>query len=337
MRNCIRILWTASALSLLMFSMASAQQSTLQFNAKESDGFSVESKALYPEGLEYDAKSERFLLGSIRRGEAIALNKDETTTRLVDDERLRSVVGIRVDAERGRLLVNSSDYGVAKRSAPSDKFASVTLGIYDLATGAHLKFIDLSDLQPAEKKFANDLTVDADGNAYITDSLAASIYKVTPSGKASVFLSHERFRGDGFNLNGIQYHKNGYLLVAMKSDGSLFKVPLNDPSAFTEVAMPQPLVGTDGLVLAGPDELIAITNRAFGVVSNTVFLLFSDDDWNSASIGQTFKTGDVYPTTGVVAKGQLYVNYGHLHTLSSALKEGDKLRDTFHIQHVGSQ
>ncbi|WP_208982281.1 hypothetical protein [Pseudovibrio sp. JE062] len=337
MRNSVRTLWRASALSFLMFSAASAQQTTLEFNAKESDGFSVESKALYPEGLEYDAKRERFLLGSIRKGEVIALNKDGTATRLVDDERLRSVVGIRVDAERGRLLVNSSDYGVATRSAPSDKFASVSLGIYDLATGAPLKFIDLSDLKPAEKKFANDLTVDADGNAYITDSLAASIYKVTPSGKASVFLSHERFRGDGFNLNGIQYHKNGYLLVAKKSDGSLFKVPLNDPSAFTEVAMPQPLVGTDGLVLAGPDELIAITNRASGVVSNTVFQLLSDDDWSSATIGQTFKTGDVYPTTGVVAKGKLYVNYGHLHTLSSALTEGDELKDTFHIQQVGSE
>ncbi|KZK76872.1 SMP-30/Gluconolaconase/LRE-like region [Pseudovibrio sp. W64] len=205
MRNCIRTLWRASALSLLMFSAASAQQSTLEFNAKESDGFSLESKALYPEGLEYDAKSERFLLGSIRRGEVIALNKDGTTTRLVDDERLRSVVGIRVDAERGRLLVNSSDYGVATRSTPTEKFASVALGIYDLATGAPLKFVDLSDLRPTEKKFANDLTVDADGNAYITDSLAASIYKVTPSGKASVFLSHDRFRGEGFNLNGIQY------------------------------------------------------------------------------------------------------------------------------------
>ena len=225
---------------------ASAERDRITFWEDDSRRVTVASPALYPEGLEHNPKTGEFLLGSIRKGKVVAVAPDGAVRTLIEDERLRSVVGIRVDAARGRLLINNADYGVAERSEPSDKFSTAALGIYDLETGAPLQYVNLSGLRLGENRFVNDLTVDAEGNAYVTDSLAAAIYKVTPAGEASVFLTHERFRGDGFNLNGIQYHRDGYLLVAKKSDGSLFKVPLDNPATFSEVSLPQPLVGTDG-------------------------------------------------------------------------------------------
>ena len=153
---------------------------------------------------------------------------------------------------------------------------------------------------------------------------------------ASVFLAHERFRGKGFNLNGIQLHPDGYLLVAKKSDGSLFKVPLDNPAAFSEVKLPKPLIGTDGLLLARPNELVAVTNFASGVQSNTVFQLASDDDWSSARIDATFETGDVYPTTATIKEGRLYVSYGRLNTLGATLRNGGTLAERFRIQEVGT-
>ena len=326
----------AAVLSAATFSPALAGSGEICFWKDDSRFISVPSQALYPEGIERHPGTGEFLLGSIRKGKVVAVSADGEVRTLVEDDRLRSAVGIRVDAARGRLLVNNSDYGVAERSAPSDKFSTAGLGIYDLETGAPIRYVDLAGLRPGEKRFVNDLAIDADGNAYVTDSLAAAIYKVTPAGDASVFLADERFRGKGFNLNGIQFHEDGYLLVAKKSDGALFKVPLDNPAAFSEVGLPKPLVGMDGLLLTRPDELVAVTNRASGVTSNTVFRLTSDDGWSTARIDATFATGDVYPTTATIADRKLYVNYGRLNTLGAALKNGGALAGRFRIQEVGA-
>ncbi len=327
-----------SALTVyLMISSAVSGEKTVTLIDDNSRYIDVLAPALYPEGIETHPDTGEFLLGSIRQGKVVAVSPTGNIRTLVEDQRLRSVVGIRVDDKRRRLLVNNSDYGVAERSEPSDKFSTVALGIYDLESGAPIRYINLAYLRPGERRFANDLTVDENGNAYVTDSLAAAIYKVTPAGSASVFLTHKRFRGEGFNLNGIQTHQDGFLLVAKKSDGSLFKVPLDNPAAFTEVQLPKRLVGVDGLLLASSTELIAITNRASGVQSNTIVKLVSDDGWVSTRIDAEFKTGDVYPTTGTIRDGKIFVNYGRLNKLGASLKNPTTtpLIETFRIQEVG--
>ncbi|NKB16158.1 MAG: hypothetical protein HC774_03535 [Sphingomonadales bacterium] len=295
----------------------------------------VEAPALYPEGIEHNPATGGFLLGSIRKGKVLAVSPDGKVRTLVEDERLRSVVGIRVDAVRGRLIVTNSDYGVAERSIEADKFAIAAVGIYDLASGKPVHYVDLSGLRPGERRFVNDVAVDEDGNTYVTDSLPAAIYKVTPEGQASVFVAHERFRGQGFNLNGIQVHPDGFLLVAKKSDGALFKIPLAQPDGFSEVRLPEPLVGTDGLVLASAGELVAIANVAGNAAPNTIYRLASDDGWASARIDGEVATGDVYATTGIIKAGKLYVSNGWLHTLPATLKDRTQPRGTFRIVEVG--
>ncbi|MGF1477598.1 MAG: hypothetical protein ACFB6S_18800 [Geminicoccaceae bacterium] len=325
-------------LAAALASTPASADSGLSFHTDENLGVDVKVPALYPEGIEHDPTTGAFLLGSIRKGQVVRVHDDGRAEVLVEDERLRSVVGIRVDPERGRLLVNNADYGASERSTPADRFATAALAIYDLETGAPLQYVDLSALRADEQRFVNDLTIDKDGNAFVTDSLAAAIYRVTPEGEASVFLTDERFRGEGFNLNGIQAHENGYLLVAKKSDGSLFRVPLDAPETFTEVTLPQPLVGTDGLVLTAADELIAITNRAAGQAPNTVHRLVSQDGWSSAEIVESVATGDVYTTTGTLRDGRLFVSQGHLHTLDDALKDPNQpLRESFRIREIGAK
>lgn len=84
-------------------------------------------------------------------------------------------------------------------------------------------------------------------------------------------------------------------------------------------------------------ELVAITNVASGVNSNTAFGLVSNDNWKSATISGQFETGDVYATTGTVKNGKLYVNYGGLNKLGSTLKSGKPLRDSFKIVEIAAQ
>lgn len=319
----------------LVLTLPAAADTGLKLDPKAGAPINVAAPGLYPEGIEFNPLTGEFLLGSIRKGEVVAVTPGGAVRPFVEDQRLRSVVGIRVDAAHRRLLVTSSDFGVAERSLAADQFAVAALGVYDLKNGAALQFIDLSQLRPKERAFVNDLDVDASGNVYLTDSLSAAILKVTPSGEASVFLTHESFRGAGFTLNGIQVHEGGFLLVVKKSDGKLFRIPLDHPATFSEVKLPEPLVGGDGLVLVSPRELVVIANRAGAVVANQVYTLVSDDNWQSARIAEKAALEDTYATTGVKHDGRVFVSNGWLHQLGETLKNKQKLRQVFQIQEIG--
>ncbi len=96
----------------------------------------------------------------------------------------------------------------------------------------------------------------------------------------------------------------------------------------------QELVVTDGLLLADNGNIVAITNRASGVISNTVFALRSDDNWESATILNQYATGDVYPSTGTIKENNIYIIYGRLNTLSEP--NFTTPIEQFKIQQVGS-
>ena len=99
---------------------------------------------------------------------------------------------------------------------PTVTLAYVTRGklaavaTYDATTGAPRAYYDLSSLDPGAH-LANDLVLDARGNAYVTDSFAPVIYRIDTKGHASIFARDARFKtGEGFNLNGIAMHRGGY-------------------------------------------------------------------------------------------------------------------------------
>ncbi|MGI9451253.1 MAG: L-dopachrome tautomerase-related protein [Geminicoccaceae bacterium] len=326
-----------SAACLLATDAASAGQTeAVCLHESPALHLNVNVPSLYPEGIEIDPKTGDFLLGSIRQGAVYRVPASGEALPLVEDDRLTSVVGIRVDEARQRLWVNNSDYGAAERSQEGGAYTIASVGVYDLASGDPLHFVDLSALRPSEDKFPNDLAVDQDGNAYVTDSLAAAIYKVTADGEGSVFLTDDAFRGDGFNLNGIVVHPDGYLIVAQKSIGKLYKVPLDAPETFAAIDLPRPLVATDGLVLTGPKHLIAMTNRSGETESDTIFSLTSDDAWASAEISGSLETGDVYAMTAVVNDGRVFANYGRLNTLGATLEDSaaNPFIESFEIREI---
>lgn len=81
---------------------ADAQQATIKLN----------TPGIIPEGVEYDTKNKRFLVGSLAKGTVYAVAKDGTLTPFIEDPDLKSSVGIEVDEERNRLLVPNSDRAV---------------------------------------------------------------------------------------------------------------------------------------------------------------------------------------------------------------------------------
>lgn len=273
---------------------------------------SIARPALYPETIEANPSKEGFLVSSLREGAVYEVGLDGAATRLIQDDRLTSILGIAVDPGSGRLFVTNADIGSGMRSSGRGARKEAGVGVYELATGKALDYVDLSSLVPDGEHLANGITVDDQGNAYITDSFSPVIYKVDGKGKASVFLSDEKFRGQAVNLNGIVYHPDGFLLVVKKSTGTIYRIPRDNPRAFTQVRIGNDFVGGDGLTLVGENNLVMIANKTPDSATNAAFVLRSDDRWESASVVQAAALGAVYPTTCAVLGDRIYVLASHL-------------------------
>jgi sugar lactone lactonase YvrE len=272
---------------------------------------SVPQAALHPEGVQYDEANKRFIVSSRTKGFLSTVRDDSTFAQLADDPRLISTIGVNLDAGRNRVLVAVSDNGAnTARTSAATLRKRAALAVFNATTGALVSYVDLGGLPAAAtfpNHFANDIAVDAVGNAYITDSNAPIIYKVDPQGVASVFLTSTQFdAGTAFGLNGIVYHPDGYLLVAKANTGTLFKVPIANPASFTTVtnAAGLSLTGADGLLLTDPQTLLLVSGS-----QTTVYRLSSTDAWATVRSTGTFATGAVSPTTITKRGADAYVLY----------------------------
>ena len=189
----------------------------------------------------------------------------------IRDAELVSSVGIEADEDRDRLLVANSNSVVF-----NDQNASghAKLGVYHLTTGERLAMVDLgATIAAPARYFANDVTVDREGNAYVTDSFANAIYRVTPGYEASVL---HRFTDlpQGALLNGIVYHDGGYLLAV--AEDRIYKVPVANPAGTTQVNVSEPVGGQDGIVLTDDGRLVATSNSQ---TEPRLVAFTSNDNW----------------------------------------------------------
>ncbi len=304
------VLLLVSLLVLTLHGCDKGKAPTAQKAATAPEVVSFTKAALYPEGVEYDAKRNSFLVTSLREGIIGEVKDDGTYKELIKDPNFVSAIGIRIDAERDRLLVCNSDPGVSVHTKKENQGKLAGLGIFQLSTGKPIKYIDLAKVGGAGGHFCNDIALDSAGNAYVTDSFSTIIYKVDVSNNATVLLNNKRFAGEGFNLNGIVV-KDGYLLVTKYNEGLLFKVPLDKPEQFTQVQIKGTFPGADGLLWAPDGALVVIAN----LKTNKTFRLTSTDNWTSAEVAGSVDTGDVFATTGVVRDGKIYALYAMLHVL----------------------
>ena len=250
----------------------------------------IEVPGILPEGVEYDAEGERFLFGSLTEGTIRQIMEGGEAEPFIEDEDLVSSVGIHVDTYNDRLLVANSDASIFF-GGEGPGMAGVAA--YDLESGERLFLTDLGALLPDSGHFANDLTADADGNVYVTDSLVPVIYKVDVDGNAEIFIEDEQLMGVGFGLNGIDYHPDGYLLAAVAGSASIYKIPLDDPSALSAVELSEPL-SIDGMVLA-PDGNTLYAIATTGDLANgglqEIVEVTSEDDWTMAEVTARIETG----------------------------------------------
>jgi len=266
---------------------------------------------LFPEGIEYDENGERFLLGSMSERTIFQVFDDGTFEPFIEDPDLIECLGLEIDRKNQRLLVANNNEGEGKSY----------LNSYDLSTGERIFRSEISSIKPDLPHIANDVAVDADGNAYVTDWDSPAIYRVDMEGNPTLFMEHTQFK----YLNGIVYHPNGFLLLGSYF-GLLLKIPLDNPEVI-KVDITDGYWGnlTDGMIIHPDGTLIMVT-----FPNSKVGRLQSDDDWETAqSVGISLGHTAGYGTTIALRGEEVYVIYSHLDRYDDGLDQS-----RFEIVHV---
>jgi len=271
-----------------------APSQKIEFEAPES----------YPEGVTFNPKTSNYYVSSARLGTIGEVSSDGKYKAFYQSPELKSTYGLKISNDQKRLFACVGDANYSKFKSPGTDKKLAHLIAIDLKSGKKVLDVDLAGLVPG-KHFPNDLTLDKSGNAYITDSFANVIYKVSPDGKASVLAKSDLFMTEGVGLNGIVWNPGNFLLVASSGAGTIFKVDVANPMNITRVELPQFFMNADGLLLNDANTLTLVQNGG----SNRIFQLQSSDNWKSAKVKSATKYEDrfAFPSTATANKGEVWV------------------------------
>lgn len=112
----------------------------------------------------------------------------------------------------------------------------------------------------------NEITEDAAGNIYASDSFGARILTVpaatrTVASTAQVFASGPALGATMFGVNGIVFDGDDAILAVNTESGGLFRIPIAT-AAIEPVTLARPLAGPDGLRLVSPGRLVTVEQGA---------------------------------------------------------------------------
>jgi len=181
---------------------------------------------------------------------------------------LVSVLGLYVDHVRGLLWACSADAGNGKLTGS----APVGIRAFDLQTGAARARYDFPG-----GGFPNDLTVDDQGNVYVTDSWTPRILRLSGAkfsrGAASStleeWINDPQLGVEQWSLNGIDFDRDSRVIYTVNQRaGKLFRIavePDGSAGAVTLIRTSQELRRPDGLKVVGRNTLAAAEGGAGGM------------------------------------------------------------------------
>lgn len=260
--------------------------------------FSLEDKTLIAESVAFNPKTQTYYMGSVHQRKIVAIDKNGVASdfsKPVDG--LWSVLGMRVDAERGFLWVCTTAFPQMKGFTAADK-GRAGIFKYELATG---KLVKTYFLPPGEDHALGDLIMDRDGNVFATDSVAPVIYRIAAKGDTiEEFLRSKTFA----SLQGLAFDQSGINLFVADYSKGIFRVDMSSKAIFQQKPAENiTLLGIDGLYHHN-GSLIAIQN---GVNPNRVTRLSVMKDQIVAQDTLEANHPDFdEPTLGVLVNDDLY-------------------------------
>jgi sugar lactone lactonase YvrE len=173
----------------------------------------------------------------------------------------RSILGVFADEATSTLWACSNDLSTLGGPATGSDTGSALKG-FDLNTGDAKHSFSL----PGSHAFCNDITVDAKGSVYITDSANPTILKLSAGATTfDVFAQDSAFSPPqgGAGLDGIAFGTDGNLYVTTYTAGELLRVEVKDGSAGRVTK----LIGNRHLQF--PDALRALGDHSFLLIEGS--------------------------------------------------------------------
>lgn len=214
-----------------------------------------------PEGLEVDAAGNVYAAGfgaASGHGELFVFDRHGRFTRHVTVAGASpSPLGLAFQPGTDRLLL--VDFG-----------ASQVLAVNPVS-GASTVFMTLPALPHPGGAGLNDVTFDAAGNVYVSDSFQGVVWRVGPAGGvATAWVDDPLLRTTGvppFGANGLRFARDGgALFVANTGDDSVIRVPVVAGVAGVPAVFATGVNGADGLLVDGAGNLWVAANQADEIV-----------------------------------------------------------------------
>ncbi|KAI9138712.1 hypothetical protein BKA69DRAFT_1040708 [Paraphysoderma sedebokerense] len=270
-----------------------------------TDRIKFNAPNLFPETIEFDGKD--FLLSSITQSVISKLTFDGKISTFINDTSVlgNSSFGMEIDSRNGRLLVTYSDFTGATSGKPSP---FVGLGAYNLKTGDKIYLADLSNVGPGTH-MSNDVTVDKEGNAYVTDNVQGLVWKVSKDGSKSEVFANDPILKAGvdfspsplaLNVEGIEYHPDNFLIIGNFGAKKLFKIDIETRKSIEIEGAADILKSggfVDGIFLRNRNELIVVAGPVLH------YLQSADGSFQKVDlVRQVPIDGSAFPVAGLLAK-----------------------------------
>ncbi|KAG9457874.1 hypothetical protein H6P81_002382 [Aristolochia fimbriata] len=257
--------------------------------------FEYESRGWLRESAKWDEAKGRFIVSLFEGGlgEIPVPTASKPGTSVLEERPLvrdpdigsgNSSLGLLLDPPRNRVLVAVADVA-------GGSFAA--LACYDMSNWKRVFLTRLAG-PGDEKSLADDVAVDGEGNAYVTDAKASRIWKVGSGGelvkeiRSSMFRPKKQWYRNLVGLNGIVHHPDGFLLTVHTSTGTLLKISglgdHDDAETVEEVRFVdgRGLAFGDGIALLSPTRLVVAAAAPSGR------LVESRDGWRTARVVGTY-------------------------------------------------
>lgn len=257
--------------------------------------FRIPDKKFIPEGIAWDEKGKRFFVGSITQRRIVQVDEaGKVTPFSQDSDDLDAILGLAVDAPRGRLLaISTNTLTEAGKAKPRNHVVC-----YDLASGKKTTAIAVP-----EAAQLNDVTAGPDGTIYASDSGGGSTFRVATDGKISLIGDKGGLR----SVNGLAVTPDGKLLYIAHATGLVVADLVSGELARLAPPPRETVAAIDGLYLHG-DALIGIQNMTN---PGRVIRMPLADGGKRLTAVETLQSHHHpafdEPTTATIAKGALYV------------------------------
>jgi sugar lactone lactonase YvrE len=242
----------------------------------------------YPNGIARDRRG-RLYVGSITSGQILRIDANgKIETLFPGNDDVFAATSLRLDEPRGILWGTSPDFLGTRNSSGETIRRPPRIFAIDIQAGKVLRSILLP-----EGGFGNDIALDPEGGAYITDSTLARIYYLAPgTTQLRTWAQDERFRAERIGLAGIARREDGVSIVGQYSSGELFKVTPQAQKLAEVEAIPLErklenpdgvqfvsdgtLMVTEGAVASGNGRLLRIDALSPGTKPKAIETLASD-------------------------------------------------------------